>query len=140
MELYFNNKTYNINNDILFESFPIYEEDTTQDTSSNQQSQEQDQSAKNASVNQPHQARQNNTQTELANNNLPSPEELQKTINTIYNDGTLKQKYINKLNNINTPINADTSINITGEIEKLNNLEKGIEILPNIKSNIDEKS
>lgn len=131
MELYFNNKTYNINNDILFESFPIYEEDVKQDISSNQQSQEQDQSAKNASINQLQQARQNNAQTKLANNDLPSPEELQKTINAIYVDDTLKQKYINKLNN------ANMSTNITGEIEKLNNSEKGIEILSNIKSTVD---
>lgn len=127
MELYFNNKTYNINNDILFESFPIYEEDAKQDSSSNQQSQEQNQPAKNTSANQPQQAQQNNAQTELSNNDLPSPEELQKTIDTIYSDDALKQKYINKLNNVDTSINADTSINIIGEIENLNNLEKGIE-------------
>lgn len=140
MELYFNNKTYNINNDILFESFPIYEEDAKQDTSSNQQSQEQDQSAKNTSTNQPQQAQQNNTQAELANNDLPSPEELQKIINTIYSDDTLKQKYINKLNNVDSSTNIDSSINITGEIEKLNNSEKGIEILSNIKSIENKKS
>lgn len=140
MELYFNNKTYNINNNILFESFPIYEEDAKQDTSSNQQFQEQSQAAKNTSINQPQQVQQNNAQTELTNKELPSPEELQKTINTIYSDDTLKQKYINKLNNIDTSINVDTSINIMDEIETINTLEKGTEILSNIKSITDGKS